>query len=688
MEDILSPEFPPELPPEILMGEPPEPPPKIREEIKEYVADWCKESRRYVRAKESLWRLLQSLYLNELGIDDWAEWPLNEVSTSQSRKELVIDADDTAEQLKDDYVHSPSYLVDAWVDNAYPMIFDGPEWLVVLPDETQILPDQPLPLVPPQNQQQQQQPIDEFSTADKLQQLLLHKLHQGRIHSRVYEALQTDALFGTVYAKVFWEEDENGNSYPVIQQIPLDRILPDWTALHNDVQRWRGIGFRSFRTYKECLARFKQGAYRYNEKEVRRRWKDGGSGEGVEEEGLFTDPDSEGRDQKDVSWLQVWEWHGKVPTKQGIFECVVTLLSDQGAEDPTDGVLVDLKLGALLPSGRRPFACAHFTGRPGPFGEGQLNRIRPLLYKISQFLGQLQDSVRLRANPGYLYEEGSAVARALADHNFKLAPGDMLPKDPGREGQIESRPLPDFPANEVFNTVQMLIQTLERQTSATDVYQGLSHTEKTATEAHILQQQASLPTATRVDLFCRNFLTPLADMALELIRTLSDGDQVLWVRDIRGGYKPLTITAEELSQGKYRVETTITRQDATRLIKAQSIERAFPTLMNVLPLLAQEGIQFSLSELLKRYIELLGIDGADRLFHRLTPEESMMLQLQQQMQQGWRQQGQSPSPPQGGSSPEGPPPVEEGGSGGEPPPSDFAALQQMIQQGAQPGGQI
>jgi hypothetical protein len=234
----------------------------------------------------------------------------------------------------------------------------------------------------------------------------------------------------------------------------------------------------------------------------------------------------------------------------------------------------------------------------------------------------------------------------------------------------------------------MLIQTLERQTSATDVYQGLSHTEKTATEAHILQQQASLPTATRVDLFCRNFLTPLADMALELIRTLSDGDQVLWVRDIRGGYKPLTITAEELSQGKYRVETTITRQDATRLIKAQSIERAFPTLMNVLPLLAQEGIQFSLSELLKRYIELLGIDGADRLFHRLTPEESMMLQLQQQMQQGWRQQGQSPSPPQGGSSPEGPPPVEEGGSGGEPPPSDFAALQQMIQQGAQPGGQI
>ena len=66
------------------------------------------------------------------------------------------------------------------------------------------------------------------------------------------------SLYGSVYAKIFWyskdvtrhrwdyetldviEDEEKIYDCPMLQVIPLDRILLDWTATHSDVQRHSG----------------------------------------------------------------------------------------------------------------------------------------------------------------------------------------------------------------------------------------------------------------------------------------------------------------------------------------------------------------------------------------------------------------------------------------------------------------
>ncbi len=96
-------------------------------------------------------------------------------------------------------------------------------------------------------------------------------------------------------------------------------------------------------------------------------------------------------------------------------------------------------------------------------------------------------------------------------------------------------------------------------------------------------------------------------------------DQILTVRDPNGSDVPLVVTSEELAQGRYKVAATLTRQDSTRIAKAQSIERVLPTLAKFQPVLAQEGVQISFSEILKRYLDLIGVDGVDRVLTRMDP---------------------------------------------------------------------
>ena len=99
-------------------------------------------------------------------------------------------------------------------------------------------------------------------------------------------------------------------------------------------------------------------------------------------------------------------------------------------------------------------------------------------------------------------------------------------------------------------------------------------------------------------------------------------DQYIVVRDAAGRDVPLRVNASEIQSGKYRVVATITRQESTRLAKAQSIERALPTLAQFQPVLAQEGVQISFSELLKRYLDLIGVDGADRVISRVDATQA------------------------------------------------------------------
>ncbi len=84
-------------------------------------------------------------------------------------------------------------------------------------------------------------------------------------------------------------------------------------------------------------------------------------------------------------------------------------------------------------------------------------------------------------------------------------------------------------------------------------------------------------------------------------------DQTITVRNSEGIEMPLVVSAEEIQSGRYKVAATMTRQDSTRIAKAQSIERVLPTLARFQPVLAQEGVQISFSEMIKRYLDLLGL---------------------------------------------------------------------------------
>jgi hypothetical protein len=180
----------------------------------------------------------------------------------------------------------------------------------------------------------------------------------------------------------------------------------------------------------------------------------------------------------------------------------------------------------------------------------------------------------------------------------------------------------------VNNIINYLNGILEKRTTVSDTTVGVAGRGKTATEAHILNQASMTPFASRADLFARSFLEPLGRLALSMLQQFLLDDQVISVRDSNGLDRPLVVTAEEIQTGKYRVVATMTQQDSTRLAKAQSIERALPTLAEFQPILADEGVKISFTELLKRYLDLIGVDGAERVFTRMDPREDPLGQQQ------------------------------------------------------------
>ncbi|MCL5126101.1 MAG: hypothetical protein M1511_16690 [Deltaproteobacteria bacterium] len=212
---------------------------------------------------------------------------------------------------------------------------------------------------------------------------------------------------------------------------------------------------------------------------------------------------------------------------------------------------------------------------------------------------------------------GSSAARSLSNEDDFVYPGKVwLVDDPD---DIRPFPAMGFPQAEVNSLINYLNIMLEKRTSISDSSLGVSSRDKTATEAHILQESAMNTFATRADLFARTFVEPLGKLALSMIQQFLIDDQIIAVRDHSGLDVPLTVTADEIQSGRYNVVATITRQDSTRIAKAQSIERALPTLAKFTPTLAEEGVRVSFSELIKRYLDLLGIDAVDRVFTRVQP---------------------------------------------------------------------
>ncbi|MFZ5866992.1 MAG: portal protein [Thermodesulfobacteriota bacterium] len=656
-----------------------EPSRKFQDEAFSYVSQWCTASSEFVNRKVERWKLLEDLYHNRRDLNSWAA---RQGSVSaENRTSLRRSAGSGHDRWQADIILSPSYIVDAWADRAYQAIFGGPDWLTVMPEHAAGVSEEDF----------------QYPASYKLQELLLSKLAQGHIHVRLYEILQHLVLFGTVFAKVFWyskdatryrwdyetleviEEEDKVYDCPIVQVIPLDRILVDWTATHSDVQRHSGIGHRVDKTYEHVLEQFDRGVYNLNRVAFEDRWKDAPEA-GADEGELLQDEDARTIETDTVKRLTVWEWHGRIPTEKGHKECLCTIVTERGSSNPKEGIMVRLLEAPVLWCGLRPFLAAHYTPLPGCFGMGAVESNLDLIHSISQFISQSQDNARLTANAQIIVRRGSSAARQISAEQDVVYPGKVWTVDDPAD--IMPFPPLNFPQHEVNNLINYLYGLLEKRTAVTEITLGVSGQTKTATEAHILQESGLSPFMTRTDLFSRSFLEPLGRLALAMLQQFLLDDQYIVVRDAAGRDVPLRVNASELQSGKYRVVATITRQESTRLAKAQSIERALPTLAQFQPVLAQEGVQISFSELLKRYLDLIGVDGADRVISRVDATQAEQL-------------AQEGSPlPQGGliglnqrpgdlRSAEGPSRLVEKGGPMGPQPTDANALAQLLQIQAQ-----
>ncbi len=628
----------------------------------EYLRPWIKNSRRLSLNQTEKWKLLEDLYLNRR---DLASWNTREtkISSAQSFQGPHSGASES-DAWRSDIILSPSYIVDSWADRAYQAVFSGPEWLTVIPERSfyQVASDLRYP------------------TSFKLQELLINRLALGQIHTRLYEALQSLCLFGTAFAKISWRPqplaskrwernssriiDEQSEMFdcPVLELIPLDRALIDWRATHNDVQRHSGVGHIVEKSYEEITEMFDLGVYNVNRAEFVDNWRDAGSSQSFIAGSLGSHNDSSTLSDSDIRRFLVWEWHGQVPAPHGKKEVIVTIVTRLEDDSIDNGLLIRISDSPTLWSGLRPFVLAHYTPVPGPLGIGAVETNLDLIHSISQFLSQSQDNARLTANAMLVARRGSSAARSLSSDDEFVYPGKVwLVDDPD---DIQPFPALSFPQAEVNSLINYLNMLLEKRTSVSDTTLGMSSRDKTATEAHILQESSMNTFTTRADLFARSFVEPMARLALSMIQQFLIDDQVIAVRDHSGLDVPLTVTVDEIQSGKYNVVATITRQDSTRIAKAQSIERALPTLAKFSSVLAEEGVRVSFSELIKRYLDLLGIDAVDRVFTRVQPETGQR-------------------PPDFPESRESTPPAPNGGPFG-PYPDDMNTLAQFLQMSAQP----
>ncbi len=345
----------------------------FQEEAFRYVSRWCKASCEFIAKKIDRWKLLEDLYHNRRELNSWGA--RSDLVASQNREGLKKGSSTGKERWQADIILSPSYIVDSWVDRAYQAIVSGPEWLTVIVEEQQESSDDDL----------------RFPAAYKLQELLLSRLAQGQIHLRLYEILQHLVLFGSVYAKIFWysrtvtrhrwdyetldvrENEETIYDCPIVQVIPLDRLLVDWTATHSDVQRHAGIGHRVDKTVQHVIEQFERGVYTLNKDAFLDRWGNAPAGDGIAVDQLLHDEDSDDLDGDEIGKVTVWEWHGRVPTKNGHKECLCTFITDKGSDSPEDARdgAAHRSAGVVVRAQALPGCALYALGRAVRHGSGR-----------------------------------------------------------------------------------------------------------------------------------------------------------------------------------------------------------------------------------------------------------------------------------------------------------------------------
>lgn len=618
---------------------------KDLDKIEQYARDAWQESTDYVKKKVYLWQLWDALHDDLITQRQWQEWRQNgsRLSTSLSRRDISELLPDGEDDVPADYVHGPGYLVRSFVHNAYPVLFEGPQYITVISPGTKAANQAPEPTEQPS-----------FGLDQRVQRLMEEKLEAGGFHARVKQCLGAGPKLGTVIAKASWYQEripveyinpltekseiklETVNQYPIIEMIPLERAIVDPQARHSDCQRWRWVGNWVEKTYDQCLAGWEgdNSLYNVNKTEFVRRFKDGQTVTSSDEE-ISPDTDRD-NDSPTDGYVRIGELHIRVPLSYGLAECVVKLATEAGSDSCKDALLIGVLMGPVLfDLARRPYATWQYDDKESVYGTGVIQAEESRLFLLSKFMGQGQENARRTAILT------SLVTPELKDyldlhHGGKLPYQALLPLLDGMNPAsaiASAYPLPQFPAQYVSEQIALLKNTLERSATAVDApVAGSQKNDQTATGMGILQQQGQAPLRTHLRDFCHDLLNPLLTCALELCRQNLTGNQEITLQDSSGADVIAEISQEELQNGKFKIQAAITKQDALNNVQAQILKDLLRDVLPAIePKLLEEGIRPLYGVFLRRIMDLLRLEQGDKALHQFSTYEQQQIQQLQQL---------------------------------------------------------
>jgi len=632
-----------------LSNEPIPPTKKHIDEAGSYIKSWCRRSAQYVQTKTKRLELLEDLYWNRRLLKDWDV--KNEEALGETSRGVSNDNDEEPISWRAQGTMAVSPFVDAYVSRMVTSVFQSEDYFIVEPR-------------PSMKMDSIEDP--RFPTSKKIQAKLIDTANELQFRTRVYEAIADSAIFGTAVSKVLWLEDRglpipafdpiSGlmrlkpnilRHGPSLENINLLRFLPDPLARSGDVSKWSGVGDRSYIPYQTIKSRFDSGLYDINKKEFFAEW-DKGEKLGAGSYDEIKDDEDAYQDESPDTYLQGWEWHGKIhfSDKEGPTECVATLISGVDDDDPTEGgMLVRLREApALYPLGRRPYIVYQFTPTASPLGQGIVEPNLDLVWTISHLQNLFTDAVRLMAVP-----MGKAhYLSPMWDDMETDEDGSMV--FPGRWFRYRDNPEEIQPftfqgadLNSLSNLIQYLEKNLEKRTAVSDVTRAVPSGRKTATEFHGLMEQHKQPIKVRLDLFRENFLEPFAKIALAYFAKRITEDQVVWGKGENNTPTPVVLTPQELRTGEYIVRAAIDTERDAKIAKAQTIQQVLPILEQLaFPLIAYENVKYSRKKLIDELIKLLDINDPDSVLEEV--DEAEKIRTIMLMQNG----GLPPMPPQMG----------------------------------------
>jgi hypothetical protein len=403
---------------------------------------------------------------------------------------------------------------------------------------------------------------------------------------------------------------------------------------------------------------FAAGTYHLNKKEAEDRFKNTTSVLSEMDTEILVDKDKYTSEDVGVSVATLWEWHGQVPDEDGWTEVVAAILTDRGAESPEDGVLVRLQKGTALLCGLRPYVYAQFTPLGQPYGLGPVEAELPLIHQTSKLIALAIDNAKIKIQAAYKVNVSSPAFQDLNNSQD----GDLL--KPGKifktlgEHDIEPLAHPNTDTNTIFNLISYLEKMLEKRTNVSDATLGLSQREKTASEAMLLEQASQGPVSNVVNQFKQTFLNPAGQIMLEMLREFTDEVRQITTNGPDGQAIVDVLEPDELLESNFQIDFVLDNQSHTNLARAQALERMLGGIMQLYPLMQQQGVNFDSGNYLRRMFQLLGLDKLGEIVTQMTPEQKEQMQQQQMMMQqaqamaaqqsgGGNQGGAPPQPDQG-----------------------------------------